>query len=159
MPPAQAYTPGEVARYFAYGSNLSTARLNRRVQGATPIGSGALAEHRLVFNKRGKDGSAKANIEVAPGEQVWGVVYELPAGGLSTLDEYEGGYRRIAVTVAMSDGGSCACQTYLSDQVREELSVRDSYAELVVSGAAEHALPEAYRAEIERAARRRRTPD
>ena len=48
--------------YFAYGSNLSLARLRERIGIALPLGVAELPDYRLVCDKRGADGSAKANL-------------------------------------------------------------------------------------------------
>ncbi|TNF88372.1 MAG: gamma-glutamylcyclotransferase, partial [Gammaproteobacteria bacterium] len=39
--------------YFAYGSNMSPARLQARVPSARPLGVYRLKGHRLSFHKRG----------------------------------------------------------------------------------------------------------
>ena len=94
-------------RYFAYGSNLKTARLVARVPSAAALGIGWLLDYRWRCNKRGADGSAKANIEVFPGARVPGVLFEFDATGFDTLDGYEGGYRRMTRTPAdHTTGGS-----------------------------------------------------
>ncbi len=49
-------------RYFAYGSNMLTARLHERVPSATPIGIGQLEGHALRWDKRSwRDGSGKCD--------------------------------------------------------------------------------------------------
>ena len=49
-------------RYFAYGSNLVMARLRARVPVFGLIGPARLPAMRLTFDKRGSDGSGKANL-------------------------------------------------------------------------------------------------
>jgi len=85
--------------YFAYGSNLSSARLRARLEEVEVVGPAVLAEHRLALDKRGHDGSAKANVVRHPGERVWGVVYELATAHVEVLDRFEGGYERVGVEV------------------------------------------------------------
>ena len=48
--------------YFAYGSNMFTYRLEKRVGRVEIIGIGKLSKHSLLFNKVSTDGSLKANI-------------------------------------------------------------------------------------------------
>ena len=47
---------------FSYGSNLLTERIRRRVGYVESFGRYRLSGYRLVFNKPGADGSAKANL-------------------------------------------------------------------------------------------------
>lgn len=47
--------------YFAYGSNMSSARLRARVPSCRPIGIAFLPGHELRFHKRSKDGSGKCD--------------------------------------------------------------------------------------------------
>ena len=47
--------------YFAYGSNLSSLRLQQRVPSARLVTTGRLLQHALLFHKIGRDGSAKCN--------------------------------------------------------------------------------------------------
>jgi hypothetical protein len=49
--------------YFAYGSNMSAPRLRARTPSAEPIGAAKLPGFRLVFDKWGRDDSAKADCE------------------------------------------------------------------------------------------------
>ena len=135
--------------YFAYGSNLKLARMAERLPGARPAGVAALADHRLVFDKRGRDGTAKANLADAPGERVWGALYEVRPVDLAALDGFEGGYDRVAVRVATRaapDGSGAACDafTYRSTRTDPELPAAAAYLELVLEGAREQGLPADY---------------
>ncbi|HHH30497.1 MAG TPA: gamma-glutamylcyclotransferase [Polyangiaceae bacterium] len=85
--------------YFAFGSNMARARLLARIPNAAPLGRGRLDGWRFACNKKGHDGSAKANIQPAPADSVWGVVYRMPRNQLPRLDAFEGGYERIRVEV------------------------------------------------------------
>ncbi len=127
-------------RYFAYGSNLKTARLAARVPNARPLGPGLLRGYRWRCNKRGADGSAKANIEPAPGAEVVGVVFVIDAAGFGTLDRYEGGYRRIDVAVEHA-GVQLTAQTYVSERRIADERPTAAYRALMVDGAREHGLP------------------
>ena len=80
--------------YFAYGSNMSSARLRERVPAARSLGRGQLAGFRLAWNRPGQDGSGKANIVVAEAQIVWGVLYEFPESQWPTLDRFEPNYAR-----------------------------------------------------------------
>lgn len=89
--------------YFAYGSNMLTRRLARRVEGVRVVGPAWLPGYRLGFHKRGMDGSGKAVVAPAgEGDGVHGVLFELPTAARGILDRVEGGYRRCAVEVLPS---------------------------------------------------------
>ena len=85
------------ARYFAYGSNLTSARLVERVPSARAVGPALLRDFRLTLDKRGADGSGKANLAPAPGGSVWGVVYTFDPAEWVRLDACEPRYVRIEV--------------------------------------------------------------
>ena len=53
------------ALYFAYGSNLFSARMRERVPSAQARGPARLAGHRLTVDKPGRDGTAKASGDVS----------------------------------------------------------------------------------------------
>lgn len=129
-------------RYFAYGSNMASARMTERVPSARVISVGYLSDARVVFNKRGKDGSAKANLEVCSGERAWGVIYELDADDLVLLDRIEGGYQRQRTIIVTPDGGRLRAEVYRSDRLIADPVPFDWYKELVLAGAREHGLPE-----------------
>ena len=48
--------------YYAYGSNMSSARLVERVPGARTLGPAQLEQWRLLCTKPGADGSGKVNL-------------------------------------------------------------------------------------------------
>jgi gamma-glutamylcyclotransferase len=139
--------------YFAYGSNLTSARMLERVPEARVVETGRLEGHRLVFDKIGRDGSAKANLAPVEGGWVWGVVYELPAARLAELDRVEGGYARIHVDIVTRGGRQLECETYRSELRDPSLIPHDWYVALVVDGAREHALPADWIEGLEIAAR------
>jgi gamma-glutamylcyclotransferase (GGCT)/AIG2-like uncharacterized protein YtfP len=139
--------------YFAYGSNLLGTRMRERVPGARCAGRASLAGFALIFDKRGRDGSAKANLRPDPDGRVLGVVYELPQGGWEQLDSFEPGYAREVVEVHCAwDGALRRAQTYCSEQRAPELVPAPEYLDLILSGAREQQLPGDWIRAIERAA-------
>jgi hypothetical protein len=67
-------------KYFAYGSNMSLARLQARTPSARRLGTAVLESHDLRFHKAGKDGSGKCDVVHTGGaECVYGVLYEIDA--------------------------------------------------------------------------------
>ena len=141
--------------YFAYGSNMLTARLRERVASARPLGVARLRGHVLVWNKRGRDGSGKCSV-IASGRDedlVWGVLFELEDREKSALDRVEGlgcGYDEGTVEV-MCNGVTVQALTYLATDTDDSLRPYDWYKELVVAGAREHRLTHEYIALLESA--------
>src|SRR4249920_812082 len=90
--PGRAMTKPRL-RYFAYGSNMLTARLRERVPSATAIGIGRLEGHVLCWDKRSwRDGSGKCDAEYTGqrSDVVWGVVFEFELEEKPALDQAEG---------------------------------------------------------------------
>lgn len=129
--------------YFAYGSNLKRSRLVERVPGARSAGIARLEDHLLTCDKRGADGSGKANLRVSRGDYVWGAVYQLPQGGLELLDAHERGYERVALRVD-AGGTATPVASYLAshpERLTDDPVPLDWYRSLILEGATEHGLP------------------
>jgi len=136
-------------RIFAYGSNMHPNRMLGRVSGAVSLGRARLRGYRLVLNKRGRDGSAKANLSADAEGLVWGVVWELSVASLATLDGHESGYERVALSVHCEGaGGEVEAEAYLSARLAAAIPF-DWYMDHLVRGARAHGLPEDYVAWLE----------
>ena len=132
------------ALYFAYGSNLVVARMRERVPSARPLGRARLDGRRLCFDKRGRDGSGKANLRPHATSHVWGALYSLDPNDWPALDACERGYARVEVEVVTDAGERLTAETYVA-RVHTDLPVAfDWYKALLVAGAREHDLPEDY---------------
>ena len=123
--------------------------MRQRVPEARALGRSRLPDHRFRCNKIGRDGSAKANIEPSPGEEVWGVLFELSEASLLALDRFEGGYRREEITVWREGVPTAGAQVYVSGHTSSELLPTRAYRDRMVRGAQEHALPEPCRRALE----------
>lgn len=132
--------------YFAYGSNMSASRLQSRIKIKADVGAAFLEGWQMVFNKRGRDGSGKANLIANPDFVTWGVLYLLEGSALDRLDVIEGGYERMNVRVRQRDGTVYDAVTYVSQELTDD--PRPSH-EYVLSGAREHHLPPDYLAYLE----------
>jgi gamma-glutamylcyclotransferase (GGCT)/AIG2-like uncharacterized protein YtfP len=134
--------------YFAYGSNMHPGRLRHRLGDASVYSVARLADHRLVFHKRGADGSGKGDIVAAAGAEVWGVIYTLTADHVELLDRIEGhGYRRAEVLAhRRADGETVQAFSYRARAgfIGRGLEPFDWYLDFIVHGAAHHRLPPAY---------------
>ena len=131
-------------RYFAYGSNMCTARLAARVSVQHCLGPARLQDYALYCDKRGADNSGKFTIAAASARQVQGVVFELADNARSILDRFEGpGYHSQQVSLINSDNGTCEALTYIAhDDWRDsQLQPFDWYLAFTLAGALEHQLP------------------
>lgn len=140
---------------FAYGSNMSTARLRERCPSAKPLGIAELIGFDLRWHKRSVDGSGKCDIVAAstPEARVLGVLYEIASQEKPALDRAEGlgnGYGEIEVEV-ISEGSPVRAKAYQATTTQQDLKPYSWYRELVVAGAKEHGLPAAYIAQLEMA--------
>ena len=135
--------------YFAYGSNLKVERLTSRVGEIGVQGIARLADHRLSFAKRGKDGSGKACCVAQPGDGVVGVVYSLSEAQLTELDRFERGYSRNLVRLEGLDGSAVDALTYFAEQLTDGLAPFTWYKALLLDGAREHGLPAAWITRLE----------
>ncbi|MDQ7041686.1 MAG: gamma-glutamylcyclotransferase family protein [Rhodothermus sp.] len=133
--------------YFAYGSNMCSTRLEERV-GRTGVAwqMGWLKGYTLTFDKFADNGIGYANIQPDKEDIVYGVLYRLSETELQKLDSLEGvpqHYRRVPITVETKAGTQQAV-TYIAVKVQKDLRPKRCYLELLIQGAIEHNLPDAY---------------
>ena len=130
--------------YFAYGSNMSHARLCARIQQASSIGVYSLARHQLRFHKAGTDGSAKCDAYFTDSTDhlMEGVLFEIEETAIEILDRVEGlgaGYGRKTVTVF--DGRqTLEALTYFATELDPSMRPFTWYKEHVLVGAREAGL-------------------
>jgi gamma-glutamylcyclotransferase (GGCT)/AIG2-like uncharacterized protein YtfP len=150
--------PSSTFLYFAYGSNMSSKRLcaDNRAPSAIAVEPGYLVGHRLVFDKIGKDGSAKADCHYTgdTADIVEGGLFRIAEDDAHALDKAEGatdarpGYRRIEVAVS-TGWGVVTARTYVAIEKSAVLLPYTWYLNHVLVGAKEFALSATYIARIE----------
>lgn len=136
---------------FSYGSNMYSKRLKSRVPSALNTGVAKLEKYRIVFDKIGKDGSAKATI-IHTGllaDVVWGTIALIPEHQKYLLDEAEGlgkGYNQHWITVKPIDQAWMSVLTYIADASYLDRHRKPFhwYKDLVVAGAVENHLDPDY---------------
>jgi hypothetical protein len=144
--------PPEPVVYFAYGSNMSTARLRKRMPSCKPLGIATLPGHALRFHKRSRDKSGKCNAFASGnGHSVIGVLFSFDPAERAKLDEAEGvgsGYEHAMVTVINDIGRRRKVLTYLAtpDHIDDSLKPYGWYKSFVLEGGKEHGLPPEYMA-------------
>jgi len=133
--------------YFAYGSNLSSLKMNKWSMNVEFVTTARLDNWQFAMNKKGKDGCCRANIEEKDDEHVWGVIYRIPEYKIEKLDEYEGlgkGYRADWLNVLGKNGESINAYVYIGKKLKNNLPVHKWYSDFIISGAREHKLPLEY---------------
>jgi len=134
--------------YFAYGSNMSTPRLTKRIK-ATKIGIGKLTGYQLRFHKIGKnDGTGKCDSYFTDNhhDYILGVVYEIAEQDKKELDRIEGlgnGYLSKELAIE-TDGSLLQAMAYVATDIDETLRPYDWYKIHVLYGAKENHLEASY---------------
>ena len=144
----QTIEPGSTGRnlYFAYGSNMDSLRMHKHCPSAQIVGKACLQDWRLRFNKRGRDGLARATIQKAEGHRTWGVVYYLSPEEWQQLDTVEAlgrGYECVQVDIQSGDQTQ-ASHTYVGLKHAAGLALPVWYEEHMLKGATEQGLPPKY---------------
>jgi gamma-glutamylcyclotransferase (GGCT)/AIG2-like uncharacterized protein YtfP len=123
---------------FAYGSNLALD--------AGLVGPALLPDHRLELNRRSiRWGGGVVDVVPAPGERVWGALYEVDEAVMESLDRKEGAglaYRRIEVEVELDGTPRTAIAYAVIDKEADVPPATPAYADLVLRGARERGLPD-----------------
>jgi gamma-glutamylcyclotransferase (GGCT)/AIG2-like uncharacterized protein YtfP len=140
--------------YFAYGSNMQRATFcGRRGLAFARAAAGRAAGWRLVFDKPPllPVGESYANIVPDAAASVLGVLYEVDAETLASIDLSEGvligNYERRAVTVRRLDQPAATpldAVTLTSTRRDPRLLPSTRYMALLIEGALEHGLPSEY---------------
>ena len=131
---------------FAYGSNMASSEMEAWCPEHRFLGPARLDGFRVEFRRRSiRWGGGAADIVPAPGESVWGVLYEVADGELDRLDEKEGegfAYRRRPVEVE-HDGERLRAVAYeVIDKEPEQVAPTPEYLDLLREAAHERGLPE-----------------
>ena len=136
--------------YFAYGSNMSSKRLNSRIPAVFECVA-TLPQHELRYHKLSKkDNSGKCDIFHTdnPCHLVHGVVFSIQRRHKTILDVFEGlgfGYDHKVVTLARVDNGQpLDAVTYYATQIDPTIKPLDWYVEHVLVGAREFGLCQDY---------------
>lgn len=137
--------------YFAYGSNMPTARIRARCPSAQALGVAELSGHELRWHKPSIDKSGKCDVVASevPSASVFGVLYEIDAREKDSLDNAEGkDYEAIEIEV-FSGTQAVSAVLYRAKSINPELHPYIWYRALVIAGAKEHSLPASYIAGLE----------
>ena len=122
--------------YFAYGSNMSAARMKQRLCWEASHRAATLRDFQLVFDQAGfNDPSwSPANIRSEQGGLVEGIIYEVEEKDLKILDGYEKYYQRLEVKVMAAQEEKLDAVTYLSKKSRGEKPPTQEYLNFLLEG-------------------------
>lgn len=136
--------------YFAYGSNLSKARIHINNPSAEFVSIAKLKDYKFYFGHQDDWMSATwhgctATVEPAPGCEAWGALWKLRMPDMESLDRQETHYQPITVSVVTpgDPGLEYKCRTYQMLECIPDLT-SPQYKNVVVTGAKEVGLPEDY---------------
>lgn len=133
-----------MALYFAYGSNLSSARLRARVGEVRVEGRAVLAAHEHQFSKPGRDGTGKGHIAPHARRTVHGVLYALADDQFAHLATFEGGYERATLSLSTPGGLVVTATTFVALQPGGAPAPSLAYLDHYRQGFVEHEIPRDY---------------
>ena len=119
-------------RYFAYGYNTNEKEFYRRIPPAILVGKAYLPNYALVMREF-------ADIVPKKSEKVWGVLWDVPAGWITELNEIEELYRQKTVFVNWN-GSRVKAMVYVMNSP-EEGTPSKQYVQHLVEGYTKHQLP------------------
>ena len=133
-------------KYFAFGSNLASARLLQRIPAASVSCVATLSEHQLCWRKNDRGQSGKCDIDFTGDRDhlVYGVLYHMTHDEKLELDVYETagfGYDHKTVEVTTLLGDSIEAFTYFALDIDHSQQPFHWYKEHVLRGALEHDFP------------------
>ncbi|CAK8692422.1 gamma-glutamylcyclotransferase-like [Clavelina lepadiformis] len=139
------------ALYFAYGSNMSSKWLLRSSPTAIAKATGEVKDKKLVYvaHKEQWQG-ATASLFPQVGETVSGTVWELPEKDLIALGAVETEtYIKQHSTVHTKDGPMLCAYFFRRNTSESDIGLPSpQYVQVIIEGAVEQALPEAYIAKL-----------
>jgi len=138
--------------YFAYGPDMDPEVLRSRGGRPQAVAVARLADHKLSFFGRTSTwDSGMETVAKAPGEEAWGVLYDLGATGWDNLDTWmdarldgAGTYFHSPVEVVDLAGKNHRVRLYKKNVLGEPTLPSVEYLDLVIGGAGQQGLPPAY---------------
>jgi gamma-glutamylcyclotransferase len=136
--------------YFAYGSNMAPDVMARLCPRHRYLGPARLDDHRLAFTRRSvKTGTGVADVVPAPGQTVWGALYEIGDDELAAVDKKEGydwAYTRVTLPVrpAGGDRERLAVIYTVAAKQTPEIPPSPDYLDRIIAAARDRGLPEEY---------------
>jgi len=129
--------------YFAYGSNMNSARIAARLPCARRLGVGYIQGWTVTER-------LYADIDRFPRKRVWGVLYDLSVSDVVALDRFEGFptvYADRLVTVHVGSRTVVALTYVMTEQTKRERDGKpypEYYRQLCSAGARQNGIPDAF---------------
>ena len=139
--------------YFAYGSNLNWAQMQRRCPSSRFICIARLPNYRFGITRHSRlRNCGTANVVAAQGQEVWGAVYEVCDEELIVLDSFEDGYRRQILPVFGLNREEVPFNAlvYVAELELDIPLPNAEYKRLILEGAKHWKLPALYLSLLER---------
>lgn len=139
--------------YFGYASNMALWVMAELCAEHSVVGVARLPDYKLDFRRfsPGWKGGVGDLVE-SPGDEVWGVLYQIDAACHDALDAKENygvGYTSLDVEVTLRDGEKITCTTYsIINKSPETIAPSKYYLETILEGAKEMNLPKDYIARL-----------
>jgi len=133
--------------YFAYGSNMNWPQMQRRCPSSRFACIARLPDYGFAIARHSRlRHCGTANIFNKPGNEVWGVVYEVSESDMATMDAFEDGYRREKVFVHNDNGNLSPIEAIVYIAPRETSAPLPSaeYKRLLLEGARFWKIPAEY---------------
>ena len=121
--------------HFAYGSNMNRGQMLARAGKILEEHNASLPNYEVRFNKKVRGGTAGANIQLAHGKTVHGVLYKIEESALRSVDRYEGvpeHYRRIEVQVTPGRRAAVPAQMYIASKLEKGLRPSPPYLQAML---------------------------
>ena len=138
--------------YFAYGSNMNWQQMQRRCPSSRFVCVGRLIDYQFGITRHSRlRDCGTANVYPVPGQEVWGIVYDICAEDLEKLDGFEDGYRREMLAIHPSNNGQVpiTALVYVAAIEANVPPPNAEYRRLMVEGAKHWQLPPSYLALLE----------
>ncbi|MDB2612605.1 gamma-glutamylcyclotransferase [Flavobacteriaceae bacterium] len=134
--------------YFTYGSNLDEKQMNERLNN---LGDFYLLkklcrikDYQFIYNKKSKDGSAKANIKKDNGKDVYGIAYLIREDTFyDFMKKYEKGYDVCELEAHYNHDKCFDVITAVSNKITDKLPNK-SYLDKIINGAEEQGIDPDY---------------
>jgi hypothetical protein len=147
--------------YFAYGSNMDWAQMKERCPSARFVAKAVFPDHKLAFTRRSvRRACGVADAKGAPGEDLWGVLYEIADHDIPKLDKCEGyrphgrdsSYYPAQIEVFIDDvrAKSLPAKAYFAYSEPAPPPPSTAYLKQIIGGACYWGLPPDYLAKLGR---------
>ena len=133
--------------YFAYGSNMDWAQMQRRCPSSKFVCVARLPDHKFAIARHSRlRQCGTANIFAETGSEVWGIVYDVVDQDLVTLDSFEDGYRRekLLVHSSVDTKNPFEVIVYIAEKEDRVPLPNSEYKKLIIQGARHWQISEAY---------------